>query len=189
MTENQEPLRPPGTDRARAFGVALLAVGAIIALVALGPQRSDPVSKIKQVSVESGAAETTSSIDSGAQYREPPADDPAEPRPLGTFPDRVEQAPIQVREAYAFVAEPDNHALVQSLKCYCGCDFGLEHRSLFNCYIDELRPGNQAVYSDHAIGCLTCVSEARDTTNWKAAGKTAAEIKDLIDSNYGARVQ
>ncbi len=188
MTENQEPPNPPSAKRTQAFGLALLAVGAIIALVALGPARMSSDPEIKQASVESGAVETTGSIDAQAQYRES-ADDWVEPRPLGAFPDRVEQAPVKIYEAYAFVADPDNHALVQSLKCYCGCDSGLEHRSLFNCYIDELRSGNQAIYSDHGMGCLTCLSEIWDTANWKAAGKTPVEIKELIDSNYGARAQ
>ena len=185
MTENQEP---PSAKRTQAFGLALLAVGAIIALVALGPPRMGSNPEIKQVSVESGAIETTESIDSGVQYREP-ADDWAEPRSLGAFPDRVEQAPVKIHEAYAFVADPDNHVLVQSLKCYCGCDSGLEHRSLFNCYIDELRSENKAIYSDHGIGCLTCLSEVWETASWKAAGKTPVEIKELIDSSYGARTQ
>ena len=189
MTENQEPARPPGAGRAQSLGLALLVVGAIIGLIALGPQRTRSDPEIKQASVEDGPVETTASTNSSVQSDDPPADDLAEPRPLGTFPDQVERAPIKVREAYTFVADPDNHALVQSLKCYCGCDSGLEHRSLFNCYIDELRPGNQAVYSDHAIGCLTCLSEIWDTANWKTTGKTAAEIKGLIDSNYGGHVQ
>jgi len=186
MTENQEPPSPPGAGRSQAFGLALLTVGAIIALVALSPQRSNPVPDIKQVSAEVETAETTGS---DAQGRESLADDSAEPRPLGTFPDWVERAPMGVRDAYTFVADPDSHELIQSLKCYCGCDAGLEHRSLFDCFIKELRPGNQAIYSDHGIGCLTCVSEVWDAANWKAAGKTPAEIKDLIDSNYGARVE
>ncbi len=188
MTESQEPPSPPSAKRTQAFGLALLAVGAIIALVALGPPRMDSNPEIKQASVESGAVEKTDSVVARTQYRES-ADDWAELRPLGAFPDRVEQAPVKIYEAYAFVADPDNHVLVQSLKCYCGCDSGLEHPSLFNCYIDELRSKNQAIYSDHGIGCLTCLSEVWETSNWKAAGKTPVEIKELIDSNYGARTQ
>lgn len=183
MTESDEDKKPRSAGRTpAALGFALVTVGAIIALVALGPQRSNPDPDIQQVSP---MVETASSTDSNTQLSEPPIDDLAEPLPLGTFPDRIEKAPPTVLAAYDFVADPDNHKLVQSLKCYCGCDAGLEHVSLFSCYIKELRPENKAIYSDHGLGCLTCLSEAWEAEKLKAAGKTPAEIKISIDKSFG----
>ena len=83
------------------------------------------------------------------------------------------------------MADKDNHELIQSLTCFCGCDRGLRHQSLFSCYVEELVPGDKAVYANHGIGCLTCLSEVWDAAEWKAAGKNGQEIKELIDAEYG----
>jgi len=106
--------------------------------------------------------------------------------PLGVLPERVRQAPVEAREAYAFATDPENFKLMQILRCYCGCEAGrgLKHDNLFMCYVENLLPGDRIVYSSHALGCGTCLREASDASKWRAEGRSDQEIQELIDTKY-----
>jgi hypothetical protein len=77
------------------------------------------------------------------------------------------------REAYRAAREiPQTLA---QLPCYCHCDRGMGHKSLFSCYED-----------DHASHCATCVNEALLALKLEKEQKlSAAQIRDKIVEQFG----
>lgn len=78
-----------------------------------------------------------------------------------------------VRDAYRAAREiPETLA---QLPCYCHCDRGMGHKSLFSCYQD-----------DHASHCATCVNEALLALKLEKEQKlSAAQIRDRIVQQFG----
>jgi hypothetical protein len=78
-----------------------------------------------------------------------------------------------VRDAYGAAREiPQTLA---QLPCYCHCDRGMGHKSLFSCYED-----------DHASHCAVCVNEALLALKLEREQKlTPAQIRDRIVEQYG----
>ena len=108
----------------------------------------------------------------------------SEPLPAGTLPSIIERGPDEVRRAYEFAANSENHEVLRAATCYCGCT-RMGHENLLSCYVQEIKPDGKILYDSHARGCGKCVSEALDVENWASAGKTKAQIKKLIDERYG----
>ncbi len=83
-----------------------------------------------------------------------------------------EQFRGQTRDAYRAVREIPQ--TIAQLPCYCHCDRGMGHKSLYSCFED-----------DHAAHCAVCVNEAllayRLETNERLS---AAEIRDRIVAQY-----
>jgi len=68
--------------------------------------------------------------------------------PEAALSDALRQAPPEVRDAYRFALA--NRDTLAYIPCYCGC--GAEgHRSNYDCYIKEIKPTGQVVFSDHAM--------------------------------------
>jgi hypothetical protein len=78
-----------------------------------------------------------------------------------------------VREAYRAAREiPQTLA---QLPCYCHCDRGMGHKSLFSCYED-----------DHASHCAVCVNEALLALKLEKEQKLSpAQIRDRIVEQFG----
>ncbi|HEU4795389.1 MAG TPA: CYCXC family (seleno)protein [Pyrinomonadaceae bacterium] len=79
----------------------------------------------------------------------------------------------KVREAYLAVrAIPQT---IAQMPCYCHCDRGMGHKSLYSCFED-----------DHASHCAVCVNEALLALKLEKEQKlTPAQIRDRIVAEFG----
>ena len=78
----------------------------------------------------------------------------------------------KTREAYRAVKEIP--VTIAQLPCYCHCDKGFGHKSLYSCFQD-----------DHAAHCAVCVNEALLALKLEKEKKlTPAQIRDTIVAQY-----
>jgi hypothetical protein len=77
-----------------------------------------------------------------------------------------------VRDAYRAVREIPQ--TIAQMPCYCHCDRGMGHKSLYSCFED-----------DHASHCAVCVNEALLTLKLEKQKLTPAQIRDRIVEEYG----
>lgn len=76
------------------------------------------------------------------------------------------------REAYRAVRQIP--VTIAQLPCYCHCDEGFGHKSLYSCFEDE-----------HAAHCAVCVNEALLALTLEREQKlTPAQIRDRIVAQY-----
>jgi len=76
------------------------------------------------------------------------------------------------RDAYRAVREIP--VTIAQLPCYCHCDRGFGHKSLYSCFED-----------DHAAHCAVCVQEALLALRLEREQKlTPAQIRDAIVAQY-----
>jgi uncharacterized protein with PCYCGC motif len=76
------------------------------------------------------------------------------------------------RDAYRAVREIP--VTIAQLPCYCHCDRGFGHKSLYSCFED-----------DHASHCAVCVQEALLALRLEKEQKmTPAQIRDTIVAQY-----
>jgi uncharacterized protein with PCYCGC motif len=76
------------------------------------------------------------------------------------------------RDAYRAVREIP--VTIAQLPCYCHCDRGFGHKSLYSCFED-----------DHAAHCAVCVQEALLALRLEKEQKlTPAQIRDTIVAQY-----
>ena len=76
------------------------------------------------------------------------------------------------RDAYRAVREIP--VTIAQLPCYCHCDQGFGHKSLYSCFED-----------DHAAHCAVCVQEALMALKLEKEQKmTPAQIRDTIIAQY-----
>ena len=77
------------------------------------------------------------------------------------------------RDAYRAVREIP--VTIAQLPCYCHCDRGFGHKSLYSCFED-----------DHASHCAVCVNEALLALRLQKEEKlTPVQIRDRIVAEYG----
>ena len=77
------------------------------------------------------------------------------------------------REAYRAVREIP--VTIAQLPCYCHCDRGFGHKSLYSCFED-----------DHAAHCAVCVNEALLALKLEKEQKLSpAQIRQMIIAQYG----
>lgn len=77
-----------------------------------------------------------------------------------------------VRDAYRAVREIPQ--TIAQMPCYCHCDRGMGHKSLYSCFED-----------DHAAHCAVCVNEALLALKLEKQDKlTPAQIRDRIVQQY-----
>lgn len=78
-----------------------------------------------------------------------------------------------VRDAYRAVRESPQ--TIAQMPCYCHCDRGMGHKSLYSCFENE-----------HASHCAVCVNEALLAHKLDKEGKlTPAQIRDRIVEQFG----
>jgi hypothetical protein len=81
----------------------------------------------------------------------------------------------KAREAYQVVREIPQ--TIAQLPCYCYCDEGFGHKSLYTCY-----------ESDHSAQCATCIQEALLAYRLqKEQGLTPEQIRERIVQEFGHR--
>ena len=116
----------------------------------------------------------------------PPVETP--PSGVKTLPAHFEHAPARstlgptlppeqftglTRDAYRAAREIPQ--TIAQMPCYCHCDRGMGHKSLYSCFED-----------DHASHCATCVNEALLAYKLEREGKlSAAQIRDKIVEQFG----
>ncbi|MCC6170294.1 MAG: hypothetical protein IT329_23950 [Caldilineaceae bacterium] len=101
--------------------------------------------------------------------------------PLHAMPMEVQSAPERVQQAYQFaVANPET---LSQIPCYCGCG-PLGHASNLDCYVAGMAEDGSVTFDQHALGCLTCVDITQDTMRLLRQGRSAAQIKDYVDTAY-----
>lgn len=77
------------------------------------------------------------------------------------------------RDAYRAVREIP--VTIAQMPCYCHCDRGMGHKSLYSCFED-----------DHAAHCAVCVNEALVALKLEKEGKlTAPQIRERIVAQFG----
>ena len=76
------------------------------------------------------------------------------------------------RDAYRAVREIP--VTIAQMPCYCHCDRGMGHKSLYSCFED-----------DHASHCAVCVNEALMALKLDKEGMTAPQIRDRINETFG----
>jgi hypothetical protein len=121
----------------------------------------------------------------------PPADGPTTPASGATAPvipayfkeppSRSSLGPTLAPEKFtgptrdAYVAVREIPVTIAQMPCYCHCDRGFGHKSLYSCFED-----------DHAAHCAVCVNEALMAFKLEKEGKlTAAQIRDRINETFG----
>lgn len=78
-----------------------------------------------------------------------------------------------VRDAYRAAREIPQ--TIAQMPCYCHCDRGMGHKSLYSCFED-----------DHASHCAVCVNEALLALKLEREDKlTPAQIRDRIVQQFG----
>ena len=118
----------------------------------------------------------------------PPDHDHPHPHDNKTMPAFFEQAPSRAslgptleperftgltRDAYRAVREIPQ--TIAQMPCYCHCDRGMGHKSLYSCFED-----------DHASHCAVCVNEALLALKLEREQKlTPAQIRDRIVQQFG----
>jgi hypothetical protein len=116
----------------------------------------------------------------------PPVETP--PGGVKTLPAHFEHAPARstlgptlppeqftglTRDAYRAAREIPQ--TIAQMPCYCHCDRGMGHKSLYSCFED-----------DHASHCATCVNEALLAYKLEREGKLSpAQIRDKIVEQFG----
>ena len=75
------------------------------------------------------------------------------------------------RDAYRAAREIS--VTLAQLPCYCHCDQGFGHKSLYSCF-----------ESDHAAHCAVCVQEALLALKLEKEGKSPSQIRDTIVAQY-----
>lgn len=75
----------------------------------------------------------------------------------------------------AYIAVREIPVTIAQMPCYCHCDRGFGHKSLYSCFED-----------DHAAHCAVCVNEALMAFKLEKEGKlTAPQIRDRINETFG----
>jgi len=100
--------------------------------------------------------------------------------PMQDMPAEVKQASATVQDAYRFnVANPE---IMKQIPCYCGCG-EVGHTSNYACYVQDDTDG-KITFDGHALGCSICVDITQDTMRMLKEGKSASEIKQIVDDTY-----
>ena len=84
-------------------------------------------------------------------------------------------------EGYRFAAA--NQELLSQLPCYCGCG-ALGHVNNYDCYFTGQPDDGSQAFESHALNCIICVDITQDAMRLLREGKSPAEIRDYVDTNY-----
>ena len=101
--------------------------------------------------------------------------------PLAIMPVDVQQAPVNVQQAYRFAAANPN--MLSQIPCYCGCG-PIGHISNYSCYISAQNSDGSLAFDTHALGCSICVDITQDSMRLLEQGKSVLEIRSYIDNSY-----
>ena len=151
-------------------GIALLVVAAVLIVNSASTNKPTPI------------AQTRPTSKSHDGHDHPPSTSGAKNVPafLALAPSRASLAPTldperftgATREAYRAVRQIP--VTIAQLPCYCYCDQGFGHKSLYSCFEDE-----------HAAHCAVCVNEALLALTLERDQKMSpAQIREHIVAQY-----
>ncbi|MDQ3650591.1 MAG: PCYCGC domain-containing protein [Acidobacteriota bacterium] len=93
---------------------------------------------------------------------------------LKKLPPSLSPAKFTGRQQLAYKAVGEIPKTIAQLPCYCHCDRGFGHKSLYSCFVD-----------DHAAHCAVCVDEALLAYQMQKEEKlTPAQIRERIIAKY-----
>jgi len=101
---------------------------------------------------------------------------------IQTLPKFLSTLDPRITQAYQIAAE--HRELLQSMPCYCGCGESAGHKSNYNCFIKEEHEDGSVVWDDHGTRCGTCMEIAVVTAQLSQEGKSAKEIRTIIDDAF-----
>jgi hypothetical protein len=150
-------------------GIALLIIAAVLVVNSTRSNQSQPLAPNHSASHAHHSPETSGGIAQTipAHFETPPSRASLGP----TLP--PERFTGLTRDAYRAVREIP--VTIAQLPCYCHCDRGFGHKSLYSCFED-----------DHASHCAVCVNEALLALKLEKEQKlTPAQIRETIVAQYG----
>ena len=161
-------------------------VGVIVALllaaiVVVSSKKSQPPVAQNQPPAYTPVAPATDSH--GHPHPHPPSGNGANVVPafLKEAPSRSSLGPTLAPEQFegltrdAYRAVREIPVTIAQMPCYCHCDRGMGHKSLYSCFED-----------DHAAHCAVCVNEALMAHKLEKEQKlTAPQIRDRIMAQFG----
>ena len=162
-----------GTNWLVIGAVALLVVATVLVANSARTKQPDPKRNTAQVTpapTDDGHAHGTS----GAKHV--PAYYPAPPNRNSLAPTLDPEVFTGItRDAYRAVKQIPT--TIAQLPCYCHCDEGMGHKSLYSCFED-----------DHAAHCAVCVNEALMALRLERQEKlSAAQIRERIVAHYSSQ--
>ena len=151
----------------------LLLAGIILLLIAA-------VLVVNQQKPNQPATETRTANSTPVHQHTTPAEAKVVPAFFETAPSRASLAPTLAPEKFtgltrdAYQAVREIPVTIAQMPCYCHCDRGMGHKSLYSCFED-----------DHAAHCATCVNEALLALKLEKEQKlTAPQIRERIIAQY-----
>jgi uncharacterized protein with PCYCGC motif len=149
-------------------GIVLLLLAAVLMINSANTNKSEPARRETQTaSPHADHSTSTTAQTIPAHFSVPPDRSSLGPT---LEPEKFTAGPI--RDAYRAVREIP--VTIAQLPCYCHCDRGFGHKSLYSCFED-----------DHAAHCATCVQEALLALRLERERKmTPAQIRDAIVAQY-----
>jgi hypothetical protein len=100
----------------------------------------------------------------------------------GMWPLRFQQAPPEVRLAYAFAV--GHHAQLRYIPCFCGCGQTAGHRNNWDCFVKTQTAPGTFILDPHGLTCGTCVGVALDTKALLAQGLSLIAVRAAIDAKW-----
>lgn len=100
------------------------------------------------------------------------------------WPDRYQQAPASVRNAYRFAV--DHQAELQYIPCFCGCGVSTGHRNNWDCFVKEQIDAGTFILDPHGLACGTCVGVALDTKALLASEMRLTAVRAAIDEKWSS---
>ena len=97
-----------------------------------------------------------------------------------TAPDRASLGPTLAPEKFegltrdAYRVAREIPVTLAQMPCYCYCDRGMGHKSLYSCFED-----------DHAAHCAVCVNEALLARKLEKEGMNVTQIRERINETFG----
>ena len=160
-------MKKKGTNWLLIGGIALLLVVAVLVVNSARTNQASPPGRAQTTQPTNHDHANTSGVKHvPAYYPQPPSRNALAP----TLDPEVFTG--VTRDAYRAVRQIP--VTIAQLPCYCHCDEGMGHKSLYSCFED-----------DHAAHCATCVNEALLALRLEREQKlTPAQIREKIVAQY-----
>ncbi|WP_232277045.1 PCYCGC domain-containing protein [Paenibacillus sp. 481] len=98
------------------------------------------------------------------------------------LPSFLDEQRDEIKLIYRLAAQEAE--LLQSMPCYCGCGDSAGHKSNLNCFVAQINEKNEIEWDDHGTRCGVCLDIAVEASKLKRDGKSASDIRKIIDNKY-----
>ncbi len=105
-------------------------------------------------------------------------DIPDAPRAAATPTVDLADLPDATARIYSYAADHAGH--FAEIPCYCGCEQGLGHRNLEDCFVNAAGD-----WDAHASGCAVCTDEAIAAQKQLDAGIAIGDVRQSIIDSFG----